>query len=85
MSNLAKHQLDFKDAGAVLASRYRMDVDVLRGGECRTLSISYVFGVLAVLAVVHTDRGEAIRVISFRRASQTEREAYNAWLENLDA
>jgi len=82
LANLRKHGLDFADAGEVLESRYRLDVQVLREGELRVLSISYALGFLAVLTVVHTDRDGMARVISFRRASQEEREAYDVWLED---
>ncbi len=41
-SNLRKHGLDFADAGAVLDSRYRLDVTVVRNGEVRVQSFSYV-------------------------------------------
>lgn len=81
-ANLRKHGLDFADAGEVLHSRCRMDVRVHRGGEQRTLQFSYALGFLAVLTVVHTERDGAARVISFRRASTAEREAYDAWLED---
>ncbi len=37
---------------------------------------------LAVLTAVHTDRDGAARIISFRRASEEEREVYDDWLEN---
>ena len=56
LANLRKHGLDFADAGEVLESRYRLDVQELREGELRVLSISYALGFLAVLTVVHTDR-----------------------------
>ena len=82
LANLRKHGLDFADAGEVLESRYRLDVQELREGELRVLSISYALGFLAVLTVVHTDRDGMARVISFRRASQEEREAYDVWLED---
>jgi uncharacterized DUF497 family protein len=39
-------------------------------------------GFLAVLTVVYTNREDATRIISFRVASQKEREAYYVWLEN---
>ena len=81
-SNFAKHGLDFVDAGEVLESRCRLDLEVLRGGELRLQSISYALGFLAVLTVVHTEREGATRVISFRPASSKEREVYDAWLEN---
>lgn len=82
-ANLAKHGLDFAQARAVLESRYRLDVPVVRNGERRVQSIAYVFEHLAVLTVVHTDRNGAARIISFRRASQLERETYYAWLQEL--
>ena len=80
--NIQKHGFDFADASEVLDSRYRMDVPVVRGGEARNQSFSYALGFLAVLTVVHTERDGATRVISFRPASNKEREVYNAWLEN---
>lgn len=80
--NLRKHGLDFALAAEVLDSRYRLDIPVVRGAERRTLSISYAMGFLAVLTVVHTQRDELARIISFRRASSEEREAYLAWIEN---
>lgn len=80
--NLQKHGFDFTDANEVLDSRYRMDVHVVRDGEARIQSFSYALGLLAVLTVVHTERDGATRVISFRPASNKEREVYDVWLEN---
>jgi len=80
-SNLLKHGLDFADAPEVLDSRYRLDISIVRGGELRMQSISYALGFLAVLTVVHTERDDATRVISFRHASNEEREVYDAWLQ----
>ena len=65
-SNIAKHGLDFADARMVLDSPYRLDIPVVRNGEKRIQSFSYVFGKLAVLTVVHIGRNEQTRVISFR-------------------
>ena len=79
--NLQKHGLDFASAGVVLDSRYRLDIPVVRGAELRTMSMSYAMGFLAVLTVVHTARDASIRIISFRRASREEREAYLVWIE----
>ncbi|MBK7005755.1 MAG: hypothetical protein IPH37_11930 [Burkholderiales bacterium] len=44
-------------------------------------SFSYVLNVLAVLTVVHSDRDKAARIISFRRASFDECEAYYEWID----
>lgn len=81
-ANLDKHGLDFVDAVVVLDSPYRLDVETVRGGEQRVQSFAYAFDVLAVLTVVHVDRGEALRIVSFRPASDEERSAYHEWLEN---
>jgi uncharacterized DUF497 family protein len=70
------------DAVAVLDSLYRLDVQSVRNRELRTQSFAYVFDVLAVLTVVHVLRENAIRIISFRPASEIERTAYHDWLEN---
>jgi uncharacterized protein len=81
-TNLDKHGLDFVDAVLVLESPFRLDVESVRGGEQRTQSLAYVFDVLAVLTVVHVDRDDSLRIISFRSASEEERSAYHDWLEN---
>jgi uncharacterized DUF497 family protein len=39
-ANIAKHGLDFSDAGEVLDSRYRLDIQVVRQGETRQMSLS---------------------------------------------
>jgi uncharacterized DUF497 family protein len=80
--NLAKHGLDFAHANWVLDSRYRLDVETQHGDELRVRSFSYVAEVLAVLVVVHTARDSAARIISFRPASNDERETYYDWLES---
>jgi uncharacterized protein len=82
MSNLDKHGLDFIDSVIVLDSPYRLDVDSLRGSELRVQSFAYVFEVLTVLTVVHVERGDTLRIVSFRTASDEERRVYHEWLEN---
>lgn len=84
LSNLKKHGLDFVDAGMVLDSRYRLDIQVIRNGEYRTMSLSYVMNRLAVFTVVHVDRESIVRVVSFRPASEIESEAYYEWLAQED-
>ncbi|MBS0507028.1 MAG: BrnT family toxin [Proteobacteria bacterium] len=81
-ANLDKHGLDFADAHWVLESAYRLDVEVLRAGELRMQSFSYVTNVLAVLTVVHAERDGSARVISFRAARGVECEVYYDWLES---
>ena len=73
--NLQKHGLDFADAEAVFAGRTvtvedaRMDY-----GERRFLSFGLLQGRVVVIA--HTERDEAIRVISMRKASKHEQRGY---------
>lgn len=81
-TNLDKHGLDFVDSVTVLDSPYRLDVLSVRNSELRTQSFAYVFDVLAVLTVVHVSRENTMRIISFRPASEEERNAYHDWLEN---
>jgi uncharacterized DUF497 family protein len=80
LENLGKHGLDFADAGDVLDSAYRLDVSIVRNGETRTQSFSYVMGALRVLTVVHVDRDGTTRVISYRNASTEERQDYYGWI-----
>ena len=78
--NLDKHHLDFADAGLVLDSQFRLDVECIRNDETRTQSFAYVFDRLTVLTVVHLP-GAPSHIISFRTASKEEREVYHEWLE----
>ncbi len=75
--NLAKHGLDFSDAGSVLENPFKQ---IIRNYEQRIQSFAYVFDHLAVLTVVHTIEEE--RIVSFRRASRNEREVCHEWLAN---
>ena len=76
-SNLTKHGVDFHEAGTVLDDPLSTtfpdpthSVD-----EQRYLTIgSSVSG--RILVVAHTDRGEAVRLISARAATPTERRFY---------
>ena len=54
--NLFKHSLDFANADCVLNNKYRYDVNVIRNNEQRVQSFDY----LAVLTVIHANKGERI-------------------------
>ncbi len=81
-ANLAKHGLDFADAGLVLESDIRMDVAAIRNGEERVQSFAYVFNRLMVLSLVHVAQDSVIRIVSFRVASTEEKRDYYEWLSN---
>ncbi len=65
-------------------SHYRLDLPSERNGEKRVQAFAYVFEVLTVLSLVFLPELKGVRIISFRRANRTEREAYYDWLETSD-
>lgn len=81
-SNLAKHGIDFEDAiGAFDDPAVAIDPDPRsHGGETRYRAIGSVEG--RILSVCYTMRGERCRIISARRASRREREAYSLQVRN---
>jgi uncharacterized DUF497 family protein len=75
-ANLAKHGLDFGDAHLVFESPEKVTVQSSTTLEARTMDFVMVEAADTVLALVYVERGEDIRVISFRRASRRERMRY---------
>ena len=76
-SNLHRHGIDFADAERVFAGETVTFLDDrFEYGETRFLT----FGLLweEVVAIVHTETDDVIRVISVRRASRNEEESYFA-------
>ncbi len=73
--NLRKHGLDFADAEAVFAGHSATLEDCRTDyGERRFLSLGMLEGRVVVIA--HTERENAIRVISMRKASKHEQRSY---------
>ena len=76
-SNLAKHGVDFTDAGQVLADARLVLEDTRRDyGEQRCLAFGEMNGLLFVVAF--TLRDGAFRIISARRANSRERRFYES-------
>jgi uncharacterized protein len=75
--NLAKHGIDFEQAQELWADDRRLIIATHPGqnGEVRALVIAMI-GKKLWSAVV-TARGEAIRIISVRRARDDEKELYD--------
>ena len=73
-ANLAKHGLDFGDAWRVYHSPLKLTFESPRKGEHRRLDLVTVEDVL--LAFIYVERRNAVRAISLRRASRTERRIY---------
>jgi uncharacterized DUF497 family protein len=74
--NVAKHGIDLADAAWVFADPMRLDaVDQRREyGEPRRVVVGAVLG--RVWVVVYTLRGEAVRLISARKANEREQKRY---------
>jgi uncharacterized DUF497 family protein len=79
IANLNKHGFDFIDAHIVCEDPFGVDMAYFEGGEERCNTIGS-FGSVIVAVVTHTDRTieseEITRIISFRKASSTERRLY---------
>ncbi|MBK6638843.1 MAG: BrnT family toxin [Rhodocyclaceae bacterium] len=72
-THLCKHGLDFIDA--VLDSRYRLNVERVRGSAQRMQSLAYVFDMLAVPTVVHMAREDALQIVKVTGAARLYRAA----------
>jgi hypothetical protein len=75
-SNLEKHGLDFKEAHHVYDNPDKLTYDSSRSGERRLLDLAFAIVNGRLLALIYTERGDDVRVISFRPASREEREQY---------
>jgi uncharacterized DUF497 family protein len=75
-SNEIKHGLPFTDALAVFLDPFRADYDATHPGDGE--AHRKAVGLLAngLVTVVYTHRGEAIRIISDRRANRAEERRY---------
>lgn len=74
-SNLVKHRLDFADAPAVFAGiTITFEDDRFDYGEERFITLGMLKGVVVVIA--HTERNEAVRIISMRKATKHEQQLY---------
>lgn len=75
-SNLKKHGLDFKDAYLVYNNPGKCTYDASRDDEDRFMDIALAVLKGRLLTLVYTERGDDVRVISFRPASREERKQY---------
>jgi uncharacterized DUF497 family protein len=74
-SNLKKHGLDFKDAYLVYDNPDKCTYDSSRDDEYRLMDIALAVLKGRLLTLVY-ERGDDVRVISFRHASREERKQY---------
>ncbi|MEP6698354.1 MAG: BrnT family toxin [Verrucomicrobiota bacterium] len=75
--NLAKHGVTFEEAATVFADSLSFTISDPEHSttEQRQITLGRAFNG-KMLVVVHTDRGDNIRIISARRASRQERRFY---------
>lgn len=76
--NIAKHGIDFATAALVFNDDNRLEVYDVEHSEYedRYITIGIIDGVEYLVMVVYTERGEAIRLISARKATNAERSRY---------
>lgn len=76
-SNYAKHGVDFPWAARVFDDVFAIGYEDDHPDEVRFIQIGMVDGV--ILFVVFTERGDTVRLISARRATKHEQDAYYRW------
>lgn len=76
VSNLAKHGVSFTDACNVFSDSFSIDSEErsMQYGEVRRRIVGIGQG--RFLTIIYTERGEAIRLISARKATRSERREY---------
>ena len=75
--NKTKHGIDFGTAQAIWLDLNRLEIPARSVTEARNQVIDRFGG--EVWSAFVTDRGDAIRIISVRRARKEERAAYDAY------
>jgi len=77
-ANLAKHGLDLADAALVYDAPNKVTLASTRNDEPRLVDVAMVEVMGVVLVLVCVLREGAVRAISLRRASKTERRIYES-------
>jgi uncharacterized DUF497 family protein len=77
-ANVKKHGIDFETAAHVFKDKNRIEYYDIEHSvfEDRYITIGEIDEVLIVILVVYTERSDAIRIISARKATKQERRAY---------
>lgn len=76
--NIEKHGIDFSTAALVFQDQNRLEFydEAHSEDEDRFITIGQINGSTIIIMVVYTERGNAIRLISARKATTQERSAY---------
>ncbi|WP_165173478.1 BrnT family toxin [Adlercreutzia sp. ZJ242] len=73
-SNIEKHKVSFEEAQVIWEDPDLMVISARKRGERRQMAIGRAYAVM--FSVVHTKRGEAVRIISARRSTKKEVQRY---------
>jgi len=81
-SNLSKHGVSFEEASTIFGDSLSLTIPDPDHSitERRYITMGRAFNG-KLLVVVHTDRGDNIRIISARRANRRERKSYEEKIE----
>ncbi len=76
--NIVKHGIDFSTAAYVFRDENRLELydEAHSEKEDRYITIGFIHGVAFLVMVVYTERGDAIRIISARKATRQEERLY---------
>ncbi|MBR3900856.1 MAG: BrnT family toxin [Ruminococcus sp.] len=76
--NIKKHGIDFETAARVFADENRLELfdELYSDFEDRYITIGMINNVAYIVMVVYTERDNAIRLISARKATNQERRMY---------
>ena len=76
-ANITKHEISFEEAATVFGDERSLTIDDVTHSTHEKRKVTLGKSVEHhLLVVVHTERGEHIRIISARKASKKERERY---------
>jgi hypothetical protein len=76
-SNLTKHSIKFEEAATLFADPFSMTISDVAHSQVEDRFVTLGKSALRrLLVVVHTERGDSIRIISARLASRKERIVY---------
>lgn len=76
--NIAKHGIDFSTAARVFSDDNRIELfdEAHSEDEDRYITIGQIDNIAIIVMVVYTERRQIIRLISARKATAQERNAY---------
>ena len=76
--NIEKHGIDFSLAALVFEDENRIEIydRIHSETEDRYITIGSINGTVVIIMVVYTERGDAVRLISARKATKQERRIY---------